>query len=158
MRTEEIETRTLEEQPTAVRRATLAPEEMPNWFSTAYGEIASFLGRHGVRPAGMPFARYHRRSDGRFDTEAGFPIAAPVTGDGMTEASTLPGGPAAVTLYRGPYDGLAAAYEQLEDWLRTQGGIPDGDPWEVYFDPPTGDPADWRTEVIQPYRPAGSLA
>ncbi|TCN31215.1 hypothetical protein EV644_12990 [Kribbella orskensis] len=24
--------------------------------------------------------------------------------------------------------------------------------WEVYHHPPTGDPDNWRTEIVQPYR------
>jgi effector-binding domain-containing protein len=143
------------EQPTAVRGATLGREELVSWFAQAYGAVAAYMGLHGLTPTGRPFARYHLRPDRRFDVEAGFPVAAKIAGDGSTQPSALPGGELAVVWHAGPYDQVGEAYAALADWIRSEGGTAEGDPWEIYHDPPAGDPSQWRTEVIQPYLPAG---
>ncbi|TCN27054.1 effector-binding domain-containing protein [Kribbella orskensis] len=148
---EQPQTRTAVVQPTAVRRATLAQAELVNWFAEAYGEVAAYLGLHGLTPKGHPFARYHVRADGRFDVEAGFPIAGRIAGDCSVQPSTLPGGELAVVWYMGPYDQVGKAYATLADWISSQGGEADGEAWEIYYEPPTGDPSHWRTEVVQPY-------
>ena len=50
---------------------------------------------------------------------------------------------------------MAPAYQALASWVSSHGGEPAGDPWEVYFSDPASepDPATWRTEIVQPYRP-----
>ena len=51
----------------------------------------------------------------------------------------------------GRYDEMEPAYEALEKWVAGCGGSPEGPPWEVYLSEPTGDPAQWRTEIVQPF-------
>jgi effector-binding domain-containing protein len=149
-----IETRELDEVDTAVEMATLSVAEIGPFVGRAYRDVASYLDRKGAGPAGMPFARYHRVSDEQFEVEAGFPASTPVSGEGDIEPSDLPAGPAAVTLYVGPYDEMAPAYDALTTWIVEHGGEPHGDPWEIYFDDPATqpDPAQWRTEIVMPYR------
>lgn len=149
-----IEARSLDEQDTAVEYATLAVGEIGQWLGKAFHEVASYLGRKGAGPAGMPFARYHRVSDDRFDVEAGFPATTPTSGEGDVEPSELPEGLAAVTVHVGPYGAMETAYEALAAWVRAQGGDPVGDAWEVYLNEPDSDsdPATWRTEIVMPYR------
>ena len=158
MRTALIESRNLTEQPTAVRRGTMTPAEMPTWFPKAFGEVAEFLRLHAITPAGPPFARYHMLPGGYFEVESGYPVPEPVRSDGTTQPSTLPGGPAAVTVHVGPYDRLGSTYETLTDWLMMRGATPSGAPWEIYHDPPHGDPTTWHTAVVQPYCPAVDLS
>ena len=155
MTTYDIETRTLPELDTAVEFATLPIGEVGPWLQKAFGEVATYLERKGAGPAGMPFARYHRGSDGRLDVEAGFPASTPTSGEGDVEPSDLPAGPAAVTVHVGPYDAIQPAYAALQAWIQDNGGAPAGDAWEVYLSDPEidQDPATRRTEVIQPYRP-----
>jgi effector-binding domain-containing protein len=149
-----IETRDLEELDTAVEMATLSVPEIGPFVGRAYRDVASYLERKGAGPAGPPFARYHRVADDQFEVEAGFPASTPVAGEGDVEPSDLPAGPAAVTLYVGPYDEIAPAYDALTTWIAEHGGEPSGDPWEIYFDDPTSqpDPAQLRTEIVMPYR------
>ncbi|WP_202868363.1 GyrI-like domain-containing protein [Kribbella sindirgiensis] len=139
------------EQPTVVRRGTMAPTEMSAWFPKTYGEIVAFLRTHHTMPAGPPFARYHQLPDGRFEVEAGFPVVGVVASDAVTQMSSLPGGTVAVTVHVGPYDTLGENYAAVAEWLRLRGAKAAGDPWEIYRDPPDGDPATWRTEIVQPY-------
>ncbi len=156
MKTYEISPRTTKAQPTAVMTATLPVTAIGSWLASVYGTLASVITAHGAYPAGPPFARYHRLDGDKFAVEAGFPVSAPIDADGDVRPSQLPGGPAAVVTYTGPYEQMASAYEALASWVASHGSEPAGDPWEVYLTDPGSepDPAAWRTEIIQPYRAA----
>ncbi|WP_350275765.1 GyrI-like domain-containing protein [Kribbella sp. HUAS MG21] len=151
------ESRTVPAQRTAVIRATLGRDELSAWIPAALDQVASYLRRHETAPSGFPFARYHVRSEHRYDVEAGFPVGTRIDGDGTVQPSTLPGGNVVVAWHIGPYDGLGEAYESVDEWLRTAGAVRCGAAWEVYHDPPTRDPRFWRTEVVQPCRLAAEL-
>lgn len=125
--------------------ATLA-EFLPKVFGYAVG--------NGLAMAGPPFARYPELGMGSLVIEAGVHLAAPppdAPGDGI-EVITIPAGPAAVTIHRGPYDTLPDTYRAVESWLDQEGRTPSGPPREVYVTDPGDhpDPATWETEVIQP--------
>jgi effector-binding domain-containing protein len=95
---------------------------------------------------------YRVIGDEEFEVEAGFPVSAVVEGDEHVHGSSLPAGPAAITWHIGPYDKIGEAYEALSTWITENGGVPDGPGWEIYFsDPGTSAPADYRTQVVQPY-------
>lgn len=155
MSTYEIESSTREEQPTATASTTLVVEEIGPWLGRIYSAIATSLAAQGAYPVGPPFARYHRHQDGRFDVEAGFPVAEAIKPDGEVRPSSLPGGTAATVMYVGPYDGMQPVYDALTSWVSEQDNELAGDPWEVYLSEPAvePDPATWRTQVVQPYRP-----
>jgi effector-binding domain-containing protein len=150
-----IESRTLELQDTAVEFATLKVDEIRPFLERAFGEVAAYLERKGAGPAGVPFARYDHAGDA-FEVEAGYVATSPVSGEGDVEPSELPAGLAAVTVHTGTYDEMEPAYAALHAWIRDQGGEPSSPPWEVYLTDPRvePDPAAWRTEIVQPYRPA----
>ncbi len=145
-----IESRTVHEQPTAVLRRTLHHNDVHGWFVTAFDVVADYLRRHGIAPCGFPFARYHIRTDGAYEAEAGFPIAVRIAGDTHVLPSCLPGGNVVVAWHLGPYEQLGDAYQAVDDWLRAEHGIRAGDAWEVYHDRPHR-PRNYRTEVIQPF-------
>lgn len=83
-------------------------------------------------------------------------MAAPIKAVGEVRPSSLPGGTVATTMHVGSYDQMEPAYEALAQWVKEHGQELAGDPWEVYFSDPSvePDPATWRTEIVQPYRPA----
>lgn len=148
----------LEERPAAVCRQRLEVTEIGTWIGPAFGRVMQAVMAAGLRPTGMPFARYTRVPDtaAAFEVEAGFPVSAPLP-EGAPGApddvvpSRLPGGPAAVVEHLGPYDAMTPAYEAVEKWIAERGGSPDGSPWECYYSEPTDDPSTWRTEIFQPY-------
>jgi effector-binding domain-containing protein len=149
----EVVSRRITEQPTLVMNAKLEMTEIPTFLGRAYAEVATYLGRSGSEFGGPPFARFRRLDDVFCEVEAGFPVLAPVNGQGALIASTLPGGVAAVVTYFGPYDGMTPAYEAIETWVADRGAEPDGPAWEVYFTDPAEqpDPKTWKTEIVQPY-------
>ncbi|NRQ40141.1 GyrI-like domain-containing protein [Nonomuraea sp. NN258] len=149
-------------QPVVSVRQTVPIAEL----TRAQGESLHALWRHlserGAVPAGPPFVRYHTfddfKADARTDVEVGVPVQAEVTGAGRVVRGELPGGTAGVTVHLGAHDRLQDAYARIDAWL-ADGHKADGPAWEVYEwidlagepDPSSWpDPADWRTEIVQP--------
>jgi effector-binding domain-containing protein len=149
----EIETRTLDEQDTAVVRRSMDANELTSWLSGVYGTLTLHLQRIGVATVGPPFVRYHGR-DGHVDVEAGVPTAERITPKDEVKLSSLPAGTVATTWHRGSPDELDNAFEALEVWMARTGVEPVGAPWAVHHIDPTALPErdTWTTEVIQPFR------
>ena len=85
--------------------------------------------------------------------EVCFPVAAPLDGDGEVYGTELAGGPAAVTVHRGPYAEIGPAYHTLSGWIADHGHELAGGPREVYLnDPREVAEADLLTEVQWPIR------
>jgi effector-binding domain-containing protein len=147
-----IEQRTLTEQPTVVVRDKVAVADLPTWFGHIFEVTAQAVGQAGAEFAGPPFARYRVVGDGIFEVEAGFPVMQAIATAGEAEPSILPGGPAITTWHIGPYDAMTPGYTALQQWLDEHAAVATGPPWEQYYSEPTGDPAAWRTLLVQPYR------
>ncbi len=141
-------------QPFAAIRASTTPAELSSTLGQILPEVWAHLERLGVQPAGPPVTRYLEHSAERVQIEAGFPVPTPVAADGRIIAGELGGGRVAVVMHVGPYDKLPEAYQALEAWLREQGHVAAGPPWEIYWTDPSAvpDPADWKTEVLWPIR------
>lgn len=136
--------------PTAVMRAQDLPmAELPTFYDGAYGRVSEVLAAQGSRPTGAAFGLYLEPPSETFTLEAGFPVAAPITGDGEVHASTLPAGEVATATHAGGYDGLPDSWGALMAWVGEQGRTP-GLLWEVYVtDPsPEMDPATLRTDLF----------
>jgi AraC family transcriptional regulator len=118
--------------------------------------VFDYAQRNGLAMAGPPFTRYPEIGMGSLVMEGGVQLLAPPAdppGEGI-EVLTIPAGPAAVTVHRGPYDTLPDSYRVIEAWLDREGRTPDGPPREIYVTDPGDhpDPATWETEIIQPLR------
>ncbi len=154
----EIEERIMVEQPTMVMRGKVKLEDIPGFLGRVYHTVESQIRRAGAHVVGQPFARYRPLDTEyrEFDIEAGLPVVMAVAGHGEVQASHLPGGPAVVTIHTGPYERMEPAYQAINAWIHEQDVDPGGPAWEVYYTDPNEepDPATWRTEIVQPYRPA----
>ncbi len=151
----EIESRTLEAQPTLVVRGKLTVTDIKSFLGRAYHLVASRTEECGTHFAGPPFARYRALDPDftEFEVEAGFPVITLVPCKGDVEPSELPAGQAATTVHIGPYDQLKRAYAALHTWIEERGGVPSDPPWEVYHTDPNEEPdhSKWRTEVVYPF-------
>ena len=150
----EIEVRELQPQATLAVRVSVPMSAISTVMGEVFGELYGYMGRAGLTPAGMPYARYHSFGAEEIDMEVGAPVSGVAEGEGRMVPGELPGGPAAVTWHIGPYDTLAAAYDAITAWMGQQGREPAGAPWEAYWTGPdtVTDPAEYRTEVFWPIR------
>jgi effector-binding domain-containing protein len=78
--------------------------------------------------------------------EVGVELIRPCPLTGRVVASSLPAGPVATTVHRGPYAGLGSAHRAVREWCAAHGRVPAGPRWEVYG-PHRDDPAELTTEV-----------
>lgn len=139
-------------QHTAVVRADVAAEQLPEVFHRAFGEVMATVARQGVAVVGPPFGYYPRMPDATVEVAAGFPVSAPVTPSGEVTNLELPGGRAVVAVHRGPFETLAATYDEITRWAATEGVTLGGVVWESYLTDPTTepDPTRWETRIVWP--------
>lgn len=151
----------LESQPVLSIRAIIPIAQLGETMGERIPLLLSYLQQSGAHPAGPFFVRYHTFGDNETDMETGIPVTVPAPGAGQIAGGTLPGGPVVTTWHTGPHHTLGDAYGRLTAWLQAHDREPDGPAWEVYYwidprqeqDPATGqDPANWRTQLIQPFK------
>lgn len=136
-------------------RTTMA--RIPEDLGSIYQQVFLYLQQTGTTPAAPPFARYHEMTDVDIDMEAGISISTEAPGNEQVRASELPAGPVASVWYIGPYgEGMAAAYNAIEQWMAENQRTPAGAPWEVYWTDPEEepDPEKYRTEIVWPLNTA----
>jgi RNA polymerase sigma-70 factor (ECF subfamily) len=146
------------EQPYVAIRALVTMQTLGQVVPGLHPEVRRWLRSQGLQPAGRPFFRYNVIDmDRQLEVEAGFPVAAPVSGEDQVLAAVLPAGRYATLWHTGHPDGLVGASETLLDWAAQQGlawdvtSTPDGQKWgcrlEIYHDEPGQDMNDWKTEL-----------
>ncbi|MEE8443355.1 MAG: GyrI-like domain-containing protein [Dehalococcoidia bacterium] len=147
-----IEEKEVQPQLVVTIRVTTSELEIGSSLGDMITALWLYVVKAGVRPAGMPFARYHQFHEGSVDFEAGIPVAEPVPGEGQITAGELPGGRVAATWHVGPYENLPEAYQALEAWFKEHGREIAGVPWEIFWAGPVEvqDPSQWETEVLWP--------
>lgn len=134
---------------TAIVRDTVALEDMPAFFSRAFGATMHVLTAQGVHPIGPPFGKYYGMPGAVVDVEAGFPVQRPVQSSGDVSPGTLPAGMIVEALHEGPYTSIGQTYAEIEQFITEHGLIPGAIMWESYLSDPSVDldSAHWRTLV-----------
>ena len=153
----EVTVKQLPAQPVAATRTTTDLGHIAAAISTGVDAVLAELGRRGLEPAGPLQVVYHADQVLDEDTpapiEVCFPVAAPFDGAGEVYGTELAGGPAAVTVHRGPYAEIGPAYHTVSGWVADHGHELAGGPREVYLnDPREVAEADLLTEVQWPIR------
>jgi effector-binding domain-containing protein len=139
-------------QPLACIRFNVPAAEVRNIMGPGLGELRETLRTQGVTPVG-PWLNHHLKMPSRvFEFELAVPVAAPITPAGRVVNSELPATTVARTIYRGPYEGLAAAWGEFQAWIVAQGRTPAPWLWETYATGPadSSDPSQWQTELTRP--------
>ena len=139
-------------QPAAVIRLTIPREEIGSVMGPAIGEVMSAVAAQGGKPAGPVFSHHFQMDPEVFDFEVGVPVESPMKEAGRVKPGELPAATVARTVYRGPYEGLGAAWGELDEWIKKCEHTPAPDLWESYAAGPESgeDPATWRTELNRP--------
>jgi effector-binding domain-containing protein len=138
--------------PTAIIRLTIPRQEIRNVMGPGRRELMDAVAAQGITPAGPWFSHHLRMDPHVFDFEIGVPVATPIAAAGRVKPGQLPAALVARTVYRGPYEGLAAAWAELNAWIVAEGHSPGSELWECYVTGPESDPdpASWSTELSRP--------
>ena len=146
-------------QPYIGIRETVAVDGFPAAVDKGYPELFSRLEEQGVALAGAPFIRYHLTSETDFEIEMCVPVGTVVPDHGRVRSGSLPAGRYVTLRHLGPFDGLPAAHEPLQQWSREHGVALEcwdtdrGTGWlgsaEHYLVDPSAepDPAKWEVEL-----------
>jgi effector-binding domain-containing protein len=141
-----------DEQLTAVIHLCVPRAEINHVMGPAIQEIISALAAEGITPDGPCFSFHWKRPSDMFDFEVGFPINRSITPVGRVKMSKLPAVKVARTVYRGEYEGLAAAWAEFSEWIENERLNVQDSLWKCYLSGPelSPDPAEWRTELNRP--------
>ena len=159
---DEVAMEQLAPQPVLSIRGTIPTAKLGETMGERIPALLGYLERSGAQATGPIFVRYHTFDNTETDIELGIPVVESVAGEGQIAAGELPGGPAFTTWHVGAHDTLGNAYARLNGWRNLQSREPDGPGWEVYcwIDPRQKgegsggqDPANWRTQLVQPIKP-----
>lgn len=142
----------VEERPTAVVRLRVPRDELQHAMGPAIAEVMGTLTGQGVTPTGPLFSHHLRMQPDVFDLEVGVPVDRDVRPEGRVQASMLPAATVVRATYHGPYEGLGAAWGELDAWVQAEGHVPAEHLWESYLTGPESsrDPDAWRTELNRP--------
>jgi AraC family transcriptional regulator len=145
----------LSPQAVLVVRRRVTRSEIAATIAEVLPKVFMYAQQNGIALVGPPFTRYVEVGPGVLTIEPGMRVAGASTqssGEGEVVSDTLPGGPAATTIHVGPYDQLHDAYVAIEQWMKAEGLVAAGAPWESYVTDPADypDPKDWKTEVFWP--------
>ena len=133
----------------AVRRE-VEPDQVSSAWGPAVGLVWDFLRRQpGLWTDGHNIFVYHRpeHSDAPLSCDFGVEVTRPFESAGEVYATETPGGEAAVTVHRGPYDRMNEAYDAIGQWIEANRRESAGHVWEIYGDP-TPDPAHTETTIV----------
>lgn len=153
-----------DEQPYAGLRKTVAMADLPTFIPASIEAVFSWLGQHGIAPAGAPFLRYHTvEMPGRLDVELGVPVNATVVPGDEVGAGMLPAGRYVSLIYRDVSKGIESN-RALFEWANVHNLLIDSAPgpagdefaarYERFLSGPADspDPATWDTEVAMRLR------
>ena len=138
--------------PSAVIHLSVPRARIQEVMGPGLAELKAAVAAQGIATTGPWFTHHLKITPEAFDFEIGVPVASSVADAGRVRPSTWPAMKVARTVYRGPYQGLAAAWGELDAWVKANGHEAGPDLWECYLvGPESGsDPAAWRTELDRP--------
>ena len=140
------------DQPTAVLHLTVPSREIRNVMGPGLGEVRAAVAAQGIAVAGPWFTHHFRRPSDVFDFEICVPVETGITASGRVQPGRWPAMKVARAVYRGPYEGLGAAWGEFDAWIAANGHSPLPDLWERYVVGPESGPDStaYRTELNRP--------
>lgn len=117
----------------AAVRARMAPAQIPHEFKRYLDQVYAARSS-GLQLDGQNVFIYRGVPDqpGQLDCDFGVGIKAPFAPIGNVRAVELPVGEVATTTHIGPYSGLRAANDAIQQWCRDNSRAVAGVSWEVY--------------------------
>jgi effector-binding domain-containing protein len=140
----------LETRHAAVVRITGRSADLPSLLGQAFEATTRQIAASGAHAAGPPFARYLSFGE-HVEADVGVPYAGRLLASDLVHDAILPGGRAVVSTIVGPYETIADAWADLDEWIRDRGLERTGPPWESYLTAPS-DPGEPVTQIVVPVR------
>jgi effector-binding domain-containing protein len=123
------------------KRFRTSTEKIQGDIGAGFGVLFAYLGELGEYPSGAPFGLYFGGMEGfdpnDFEMELCVPVNRLLESKKDIVAREVPGGLAAVTLHKGPYDAVEQAYSDLDAWIKENGYVYAGPAREVWLNDPS---------------------
>ena len=119
----------------------------------AMTDVYACVARSGAEPAGEPFVIYHERpsEEAGWRIEVCAPVSDVIPAPAGYTFQEIPAGSVATTTHVGPYGEIAAAYTEIDGFIRAHGGLDfAGPPREIYLSEPDVPPRETRTRIEFP--------
>lgn len=116
--------------------------EISKVMGPGIGEVMGTIASQGLAPTGPWFTHHLRITKEAFDFEICVPVARAVSPAGRVKPAHRPELPVVQAIYRGPYEGLGAAWAEF-DAFAEKNGVPNPgecDLWEIYLKGPESGP------------------
>jgi effector-binding domain-containing protein len=128
----------------------LVADSISPMFGKAYGTLFSLIGQQQLQP-GKVLGIYHTMVPPWVFDIAVEVDKAPAQLTNGVQFKTIVGGDAIVINYKGPYENINNAYQQIEEWLKKNNKQKAGPPIEVYLNDPAmvKDKNELLTDVYQ---------
>jgi len=132
-------------------RTHCAVAELPQVLGQTYAKIETYLAQNGLQTVYAPFVVYYNMDMDALDIDAGFPVAAGLSGQDDIQANELPAGKVLTSIYTGPYEGMQEAYAAIDAFAHEHSVKRKGMVYEFYHNDPTTTPPDQLiTEIVFP--------
>lgn len=119
-----------------------------------FNKISGFLKSRNLSPTGPPFTVFHSHSIPYFDIEAGMPVSTRADTKNGINCYSLDYRKALMVKYFGSRKQVSKAYIALESFIKENGLLVAGSPWEEYITNPSIEPdtAKWQTNIYFPVK------
>lgn len=137
-------------QPILSVRKKINLTDLGSVASDVYDEILSYLREIDEYVSYAPFVCFHNQDLEQLDVEIGFPIAKPLPGNKEIIASSVPTQSVVSSIFLGPYDGFDALFEEMMDWIGTNGYQICGPIYNYYLNDTDRPENEYLTEISIP--------
>jgi effector-binding domain-containing protein len=149
----DIEVKELEAQPALCLRTRTSMDKLPQTIGEGYQKIAALMGELGESPADVPYTAYSNMDMNDLAVEMGFTTAKALQGKGDVVPGRTPEGKAVITMYKGPYSGMEAVYNEIFAWMGERKLEPRGKFYEFYYNSPGEVPeGELLTRIVIPVK------
>lgn len=137
--------------PVLCIRTTTSMDKLPQIIGEGYAKIMARMAEVAEQPADVPYTAYYNLDMQNLDVEMGFPVARLHETKGDVAAREIPAGKAVTCLYKGPYSGMEAPYNEIFKWIGEHGLKAAGVYYEYYFNEPGSVPEEeLLTKIVIP--------
>ena len=149
----DIEVKELKAQPALCLHVRTSIDKLPQTIGDGYHKIGALMEELGEQPADVPYSAYSNMDMNDLAVELGFPTAKALEGKGDVVPGQTPEGKALVTMYKGPYSGMEAVYNEIFAWMGERKLEPRGTFYEFYYNSPGEVPDDeLLTRIVIPVK------
>lgn len=120
----------------------------------AYGKILEAIAKGESEMISMPMYIVHRYDNGIMDAEFAIMVPDSIPLDTNLNMGFIPGGKALSALHVGPYESTGSTWQNMDNYLESNGYELRASPYEMYVNDPAdvSGPEEYQTQIVYPVR------